>query len=760
VLRRLLDQRPWPDLFEVVLADGGDRECDLLLLDANLRAALGQVLAVSRRVSADCTVVLGGSGADGARTAQLVAGLRTEARTSGVAIADVDPEQRGAWLATLLREITHNMPLDVALWRAAAAAQAPQPYFEATGDLLRYARLAETASRMAAHLEAVGDAPAAEAMATAAREGAFLHEERDATAVADIRRKSEAARGSPMRMARRSGAPVPAPAPRPREEERRVNFDLYDESSPGERLQPKPLVRGHRYRLDVSIGFPRVDGGSADAAFPVDRLPPDAAGHSLKVVFVPLTRDEHGELGEPQVASIFLPAQGESTTCSFVIDAVARSGRFDARVIVAYENRVVQTLIFSAGVDSEPPPALKIESVAATDLDQLAYRSKMDASLVVNHSPAGVPGATALAGNEITYTELPNMEALVGEVRKTLKTLAARKEPYQGLDDADLRAQLVRLAKYGRMIWRELDPQARRLLADAGALQVVDARPGAYLPVEFFFDSALPDAKRKLCPQAREFLQNSDLPHRNCPNHDDTDYLCPLRFWGFQRVIERQAVYATDANAGKFRLRSPAPVRPRIDAFRSVLVAVSEKVAPADQRELVAALRSHKVRKLAQARDWTAWRKAVKANSPALLVLLPHSDRAVDEEGKKTLEEALEVGGKLLPLTELAEADIAGPKSPEPVVFVLGCSTNLAELPFANFVSYARKLNASLVVGTLAPVSGHRATQFVAEMLKGLAEGRNGAFGAAFLKVRRQLLAEGNGFALALVAYGDVDWIV
>ena len=759
-LRKLLDRRPWPQLFDVVLADGGERECDLLLLDASLRGALSQVLAVSRRITADCTVILGGAGAGGARSARLISSLRAEARTSGIAIADVDPAERSSWVEGLFREIAHNMPLDVALWRAASAAKAPQPYFEATANLLRFARLEKTASRMAAHFEALGAAPAAEAIARVLREGDFLHEEDDATSIADLRRTAEASLGAPMRLARKNGAPAPAPAAKPAPEERRVNFDLYDEAAPDERLEGKPLAKGRRYRIDLSIGFPRKDGGSADGAFPADQLPPDKAGHWLKVAFVPLTRDRRGELAEPQTAMLFLPPQGETRKGSFTFDTLVRSGRFDARVIVAYGNRIVQTLVFSAGIESDPLPVLRIESVAATDLDQLAYRSHVDAALVVNHSPAGVAGATALAGGEITYTELPNMEALVKEIRAALKQLAARKEPFKKLDDQELRKHLFQLAKYGRMLWRELRPETRRLLADAGALQVVDARPGAYLPVEFFFESALPGAKKEVCPKALEFLDNNDAPHKECPHHDDSDYLCPLRFWGFQRVIERQAVYADDENAGKFRLRSPAPLRPRIDAFRSALVGASEKVHKPDQRRILDALHSHKVKQVAQAKDWKEWCRAVKTNSPSLLVLLPHSDRAIDDDGKKTLEEALEVGGKLLSLNELGEEHIAGPKSPEPVVFLLGCSTGLAELPFANFVSYARKLNASLVVGTLAPVSGHRAAAFVAEMLQALSAGKDKSFGQTFLEVRRRLLANGNGFALALVAYGDVDWIV
>ncbi len=758
-LRKLLDGRPWPEMFELVLADRGERECDLLLLDADLRGALAQVLAVSRRMTADCTVVLGGAGVDDTRAARLAASLRTEARTSGIAIADVAPDARNVWLGDLLREITHNMPLDVALWRAASTARAPQPYFEATGSLLRFARLAQTAARMADHLRSVGAALPAAIMANAVLSGAFEHEEHDARAIADARRSAESSRGT-LRFLKKNGAPAPQPQPQPQPqaEERRVNFDLYDQASPDAALKGKPLAPGRHYRLDLSIGYPRGDSGSADGAFPSHKLPP--GGHELNVAWVPLTRDDRGALPGPQTAKIFLPALGESGKCSFGFDTVARSGRFDARVIVSFGNRVVQTLMFSAGVGRAPLPGLKIESVAATDLDQLAYRSRVDASIVVNESPAGVPGATALAGGEVTYAELPNMEALVAEIRKSLKQLTARKEPFTALDDQALRGQLFNLAKYGRMLWRELNPAIRSALADAAALQVIDARPGAYLPVEFFFDCALPAPKNEMCPKAREFLEDSNKPHKECPHHGDTDFLCPLRFWGFQRVIERQAVYATDKDAGKFRLKSPAPVRPRIDAFRSALFAASDKVADADQGEVLKALKKQNVKQIAQVKDWNAWRKVVKTNSPTLLVLLPHSDRALDENGKKTIEEALEVGGKLLALSDLAEEDLSGPESPEPVVFLLGCSTNLVELPFANFVSYARKLNASLVVGTLSPVSGHRAAQFVAQMLEGLAAGADRSFGEAFLKVRRSLLAKGDGFALALVAYGDVDWIV
>jgi hypothetical protein len=91
------------------------------------------------------------------------------------------------------------------------------------------------------------------------------------------------------------------------------------------------------------------------------------------------------------------------------------------------------------------------------------------------------------------------------------------------------------------------------------------------------------------------------------------------------------------------------------------------------------------------------------------------------------------------------------------VVFLLGCSTGLTELPFANFVSAFRHHGAALVIGTLSTIRGRRTVEFVEALLDALAGG-NVSFGEAFLKVRRKLLAKGDAFALTLVSYGDSDW--
>ena len=53
-----------------------------------------------------------------------------------------------------------------------------------------------------------------------------------------------------------------------------------------------------------------------------------------------------------------------------------------------------------------------------------------------------------------------------------------------------------------------------------------------------------------------------------------------------------------------------------------------------------------------------------------------------------------------------------------PVVLLLGCSTQLTDVPFLNFVEAFKREKAALVIGTLATIRGRRAVAFVSELLE------------------------------------------
>ena len=93
----------------------------------------------------------------------------------------------------------------------------------------------------------------------------------------------------------------------------------------------------------------------------------------------------------------------------------------------------------------------------------------------------------------------------------------------------------------------------------AGRIQVVEARPGAYFPAEFLYPLEVPPAKPPLCPNAVTSLAGGSS-HQDCPHRDDPDHLCPLRFWGFRKQIERQPAGATPPGAQPAALAAASAV--------------------------------------------------------------------------------------------------------------------------------------------------------------------------------------------------------
>jgi len=73
-------------------------------------------------------------------------------------------------------------------------------------------------------------------------------------------------------------------------------------------------------------------------------------------------------------------------------------------------------------------------------------------------------------------------------------------------------------------------------------------------------------------------------------------------------------------------------------------------------------------------------------------------------------------------------------------------------------VARFKKKGAALVIGTLSPIRGRHATRFVKGFLAALQSRKGVAFGDVLLAAKRAMLAQGDPFALTLIAYGDADW--
>jgi len=777
---------PWPQLVKVIELDAADEDCDLLLLPDDLRGAAARVLRHSRRLRADCVLLVGGAGVAQDRIQPLVHTLRTEVLTGGVAVVRVEAECERAWVTRLFEELSHDLPFDVALVQANGMAVDDEPgeppLLIGSRRLAVNIRISAFASRYGGQLRrmAAGRAarppaasgrierrrPAApwageldaagEQLEQSASGGRWLSESADASEVPRMREHAEAAVGASL-PAERDGAPATPPL---RREQRRVNFSVRDVTQPDAASAVRDRLAPDRaYEMALYIGLPRADVESASETFPSEQLPPSREGHWLDVFFVPLVRAASGRFHTPQQARLFLPPHADSEPCTLSFRTHGVAGEYRARILVSHENRIIQTLIFSSPlVDSDRRFKLDVENVVAPTFDPAWQGKPFDAAIVVNHTAEGQAGFTTVVGKEVSFREPQGIDKLVSEVKTLLSAEATFKESRGSLDDPALLALMDNLAHYGRSILKPMPAELQGRVPEGARIQVVEARSGAWLPVEVFYSARLPQAGATLCPNARSaLLREQGVSHESCAHRDDRKFHCPMRFWGFNCVIERQPA-VTPPPGADFTISVPRAGEDRLDAFRSALIGASRNVRAKDLTDPGGILEA--VTRVTQnarsVKNWEEWESAVESDSPSLLVLLPHSQ----EDPQRPGISALEIGGALLTYPELESCYVAGPAAKSPVVLLLGCSTQLTDVPFLNFVEAFKREKAALVIGTLAIIRGRRAVAFVSALLDGLksAAGSDRTFGDVFLETKRRLLADGDGFVLSLTAYGDVGW--
>ncbi|MCM8613509.1 hypothetical protein [Accumulibacter sp.] len=778
----------WPELLRIV-APGED--CQLLLLPEDLRRGLARVLQSTRRLRAASVLVLGGAGTVGERILPLAAALCAEVSAGGVGVAAVERERQGESIESLLAHLARDLPFDVALQRALPAAQdeagGEPALLIASRRLASEARLSAVAQRLAQQVDRllssarspVGGASArspadgsggplgdevaalARSLAASTARTSWADDAGEASELARLRSalagRLGGSRGEQLtaQAAARDGAGDAASGVG---EQRRLNGCVIDVSDAARPLRVEDRLAVDRaYVIDLDIGLPRAQVLSAPEVFPSGRLPPSDAGHWLDLFFVPLVRGASGRLHTPQQGRLFLPAEGDSQACRLSFRTHGVRDEYRARILIVHETRILQTLILSsplAGTDGRL--ALTVENRVAASFDPSPAAPPFDAAIVVNHAASGQAGFTTVVGSEVSFREPLGIDRLVDEVKALLSAEASFTAARGSLDDPALLQLFDALARYGRSLLKAMPAPLQGRVPEGARIQIVEARAGAWLPVEILYAAPLPQAGATLCPNARAALLGEGS-HEQCAHRDDRSVHCPLRFWGLSCVIERQPEMAA-TSAADYTISLPRPGGDRLDVLRSVLVGASKRVRAQDLGDpggLLDAVRQS-AKSARTVRDWAEWERAIAADSPSLLLLLPHSQEDPAHPGIS----GLEIGGVLLTRPELESSYVAGPAAAAPVVLLLGCSTQLSEVPFLNFVEAFKRERAALVIGTLATIRGRRAVTFVAELLAALqaAAGGDESFGEVFLATRRRLLAGGDGFALSLTAYGDVGW--
>ena len=395
---------------------------------------------------------------------------------------------------------------------------------------------------------------------------------------------------------------------------------------------------------------------------------------------------------------------------------------------------------------------LEYETDARGGFAELGDRAGFDAAIIVNHDYADRTGLTVAAGQRVKYFQPANIGIWMKSINDALSELNKLTEKPKKLDDRVLVAFFSRLADAGRLAHDDIISKCGELLSKARRVQVTEARSGAYLPIEYLYERYAPKDKAPMCAHAMEAMKGKLLKSK-CPRITDDSEVCPLSFWGLQRVIEHRPLVGP-ADAAEFEFCEPKLGADRLRPFELASFSASKRVANKDQRSLTAALKRKTLQAVLRPQNWDTWKNTLAEKSPSLMVLLPHTATVSNQL-------TMEIGGSTLKISSI-EKEYVSPsrRTPGPVVLLLGCSTTIAEGDLQSCVGRIKMKGASIVVGTLSTIRGRHATTFVNEFLSALEEARkqDTTFGDALLEVKQRMLAKGDPFALTLTAYGDADW--
>ncbi len=503
-------------------------QCDVAVLPGSPRTSLARILASPVGERAGLVLFTGGCAGAAAQDHAVLQMIADEMRASGIAALSKPLPDPGLFVNDLINHLSHNMPLDVALFLAARDADAGPPILFLDPRFVERSQLASVARAMARKLERAGATPVAMTRGLSERIGVPPSAPVTARAAGKALRRSipdfgfagESHEATALARANPAVEAALAEANAGRRDPRYVQAQVERIAAGRSERVEQALVAGERACVKVRIG-------PDDAAwlnpvnrvpFPDELLPVDEDEHRLTV-----TLSEPHHLSEPLVASVTMGQTGASSVAHF--ELVPRPGQppFRARITVTHRNRVLQTALLRARVlePGEAPSAddrvtVEVEAVVRPLLHDLAGRRRFDVALAVNHTDQGQPTMLGLADDHAVLRGMTSIAAKLDAISKRLSVVAASSKRYaKGLED-DEGVDLLRfLANKGRdlydfLIHDQADPVLGERLRNADYVQIVSLSPDAYFPAEFLYEFAVPADDAQVCPAALQALKNDD----------------------------------------------------------------------------------------------------------------------------------------------------------------------------------------------------------------------------------------------------------
>ncbi len=342
---------------------------------------------------------------------------------------------------------------------------------------------------------------------------------------------------------------------------------------------------GAQHEIRVMIGTARKDwliARELDASASIDSMLPQGT-HKLTVVFfIPV-------LGIHQTGELSLPPSGPSPKAATFRFKVGPAGTpIEALISIVYRGRVLQTALLSGKAVADPLQAPKTAQIALrlqvafpgfADLDE---REVFDAALVAHTgATAGVPHSAGGPGKTVIFDQ-PRIVDAAMKIRSVLA------ESVTAMSNGKLDSQAIwKLAQEGRLLYEEINGKLTKELPghDFSRLQLVQADPDAFIPIEFAYELPPPVNGAGLCKNWKGALAGNPCTadqHKTNELTQNLEVVCPSGFWGVSKVIERQILKdlpSTEMRKSDFGVRAePSVERPNLPRFSSALFAWSDKL--------------------------------------------------------------------------------------------------------------------------------------------------------------------------------------
>lgn len=681
-----------------------------------------------------------------ARSLEAKVGSTVTARTSSA-----DPIQ---WLVELLVQLSHDWPMDIAFELANRAANSPSwALLYGHPDDIERSRLSSVADRTLREADKladnVGSMPASELDEAKARLGDLLkhatwqHEMGDPQkVVAEIEFIAKSI-GKPTTDAQRS-------APERDAEGRRLSAACVSGEGATKRGRPTaPLAAGEEGFVEVDVRAPEKDRATHPSAIvDIVSAEPGKDEFDLDVFFVT-------ELGT-QSGRLRLPRSGTSNRTVFRYVRPAGSKIVTALVVLLYQSHLVQAGELAINPDQHEVvwrETLLVERA----LGELSGRVDNGAVTITSDGAQ----ANALVQDFVEGMGVPHANVVTECIRMALQSASDAASSSSALTDEKFRQLLVTVARAGAMLRDEILSEEVRT---ATHVQLIERCTGAWFPVEFVYDAPdgiAPTESAKVCDRPL-----TDPAARGCDGQcpclqSPEDWVCPRRFWGTSKTIERWSLKEQEKrpelkrDSNQLVFCSPRGDRRELAVFREVVAGFSNLVET-ETRSSIAQL-CQWTNGAASSNGWQGVKDIVSAKQPGLHVVLAHHESAAS----KASFDALELDGDFRSLPDINRTVVTRQSSVAPLVLLLACNSLSPDEGIASPAQRYLNSGAAAVIATTTLVWAPVVARVVFDLARTLSKPEVRVPLAEWLRTARlRLLLAKDPTAFSLVAYGDANWIL